>query len=255
MFIYKITNTINNKIYIGQTVQHVSSRYSRHKYNAKSGESGALYSAMRKYGIDNFLVEEIDGANSISELNYKEKHYIEYLNSKSPNGYNIKEGGKNARQPESVKEKLRNRKVSRKILDLLDEVRPLALEKQKRPVTFENSKTGEIIEFDSVRATQKMGSSKYINDLLTGKRPYGLYKGYWVYYTSDKNYLEKRKNCKKIELYIKIQVKNTITREIKYFDSKKEAYKTLGISKHFFDKHFESGIPYNNMLIERFINE
>ena len=94
MIIYKITNQINNKIYIGQTVQELKERWSSHKYNFKSNQNIFLYRAMRKYGIENFTIEEIGGANSQSELNYKEWLFIHNFNSLAPNGYNLRDGGR-----------------------------------------------------------------------------------------------------------------------------------------------------------------
>jgi len=49
--------------------------------------------AVKKYGEENFTVEEIGGANSMSELNYQEWLLIHKYNSLAPNGYNLREGG------------------------------------------------------------------------------------------------------------------------------------------------------------------
>lgn len=91
MFIYKITNKINNKIYIGQTIGSLKKRWWTH-CNEKN-KCIILKNAIKKYGKDNFTIEEIDGANSQSELNYKEWLFIHKSNSLWPNGYNIKKGG------------------------------------------------------------------------------------------------------------------------------------------------------------------
>jgi group I intron endonuclease len=90
MFIYKITNKINDKTYIGQTIKDIKKRWSVH---CSSNSCTALKSAIQKYGPENFTIEEIDGANSLSELNYKEWLLIHKFNSLAPNGYNIREGG------------------------------------------------------------------------------------------------------------------------------------------------------------------
>lgn len=97
MIIYKATNQINNKIYIGKTTQDLKKRKYAHKYNATRGEhcrgyKSAFYNAIRKYGFDKFKWEVIDCAESIDELNRKEKFYIKSLNS-IKKGYNISEGG------------------------------------------------------------------------------------------------------------------------------------------------------------------
>ena len=60
-YIYKITNLINGKIYIGQTRFNVQRRFHQHLYEAKKGELNfPLYSAIRKYGEENFKIECIE---------------------------------------------------------------------------------------------------------------------------------------------------------------------------------------------------
>lgn len=68
--IYKITDIINNKVYIGQTKRDIMRRYSDHISHAFTSKrpndlSCSLYIAMRKYGIQNFvpeLIETIEGS-------------------------------------------------------------------------------------------------------------------------------------------------------------------------------------------------
>lgn len=92
--IYKITNTINNKVYIGQTTRSFNIRYHN---NIKKYTNIYLKRSIDKYGIDNFLIEEeFDIAYSKEELNEKEKKYIKLYNSNDNNfGYNLKSGGDN----------------------------------------------------------------------------------------------------------------------------------------------------------------
>lgn len=95
MIIYKITNNKNTKIYIGLTSVSLQERWTNHKSNARNSKvyKSALYSAMRKYGITSFSIEQIDTATSLEELNAKEISYIKELNTLSPNGYNLDNGG------------------------------------------------------------------------------------------------------------------------------------------------------------------
>lgn len=93
MIVYKIVNKITNKLYVGQTRQDIKIRWKQHIYDAKIGTSHPLYRAIEKYGIESFDISEIDRANSQSELNYKEWFWVFTLNSMSPNGYNLMEGG------------------------------------------------------------------------------------------------------------------------------------------------------------------
>ena len=94
MIIYKITNKINGKIYIGQTIRAIKKRFKQHIRESSSGRGNALLNkTIRKYGKENFTIEEIGGANSQSELNYLEWLYVHNFNSLVPNGLNMKEGG------------------------------------------------------------------------------------------------------------------------------------------------------------------
>ncbi len=107
MYIYKITNTINNKIYIGQTVKSILHRQKRHIYAFSSkSKRTALNSAIVKYGKNNFIVEEVDTAQNIDELNIKEKYYIKFYKSLSPNGYNLTTGGNNKLLSDETKLKI-----------------------------------------------------------------------------------------------------------------------------------------------------
>lgn len=92
--IYIIRNTVNNKVYIGQTSQTMAERWQEHKYNAKAGKRGQpIYLAMRKYGIENFYIEELHANQDGESLGELEIKYIAQFNSIAPNGYNVLAGG------------------------------------------------------------------------------------------------------------------------------------------------------------------
>lgn len=92
-YIYKITNNVNGKIYIGQTKHSIEYRWKQHCYRSTyEYKNGSIIDeAINKYGKENFTVEQLDTANTPDELNEKEKYYIEKLNS-IVEGYNITEG-------------------------------------------------------------------------------------------------------------------------------------------------------------------
>ncbi len=88
--IYGIENMINHKIYIGQTVHRVKKRFDEHK-RAKS----VIGNAIREFGIENFVFVVIEECETIEQLNAREKYWIEKLNCRCPNGYNVQSGGRN----------------------------------------------------------------------------------------------------------------------------------------------------------------
>lgn len=93
MIVYKITNKINGKIYIGITKGSLDKRWRSHVGSAfKNSGNNHFHNAIRKYGEDNFVVEQIDSAINYDELKEKEKFYIKKFNS-IDEGYNSTHGG------------------------------------------------------------------------------------------------------------------------------------------------------------------
>lgn len=91
--IYSITNKINNKKYIGQSI-NIEERIKRHFRDLKSGchHSKHLQNAFNKYGEENFVSEVLFECKSIQELDEKEIEFIKKYDS-FHNGYNLNEGG------------------------------------------------------------------------------------------------------------------------------------------------------------------
>lgn len=124
MWIYKITNIQNNKVYIGQSIRPVNQRFQRHINDALNNILDTHFArAIRKYGKENFIIEEIDTANTQEELNEKEQYWIKYYNSVI-DGYNetdaISKCGGNTYQSktdeemEVIKDKIRQTKIGNK---------------------------------------------------------------------------------------------------------------------------------------------
>lgn len=92
-YIYKITNKINGKMYIGKTIFTVEQRWKEHQKDSRRRdfEKRPLYSAIKKYGIENFSIEEVEEC-PIEILSEREKYWIEYYGS-FKNGYNATIGG------------------------------------------------------------------------------------------------------------------------------------------------------------------
>ena len=147
MWIYKITNVQNNKVYIGQTIRPIEQRFKRHINDALNNILDTHFArAIRKYGKENFIIEQIDTAQTQEELNQKEQYWIQYYNSVNE-GYNetdaISKSGGNTYQSKTeeemkvIKEKIRQTKIGSK--------NPMA-----RKIKRTNIITNEIDIFDTV---------------------------------------------------------------------------------------------------------
>ena len=90
-YIYKITNTINGKMYIGKTELTIEKRFQQHCKDSQRDKMSnrPLYKAMRKYGVEFFSIEEIEETDNPEE---REIYWIEFYGT-FKNGYNATMGG------------------------------------------------------------------------------------------------------------------------------------------------------------------
>lgn len=91
MKVYKITNLINNKVYIGATVRSLSKRKYKHVNDSKT-RNAPINLAIRDYGVDLFRWEILKVCDSKEEMYEWEKYYIKYFSSMET-GYNRTTGG------------------------------------------------------------------------------------------------------------------------------------------------------------------
>lgn len=92
--IYKLTNNVNNKIYIGGTIDTLDARFHRHVISALKGSNYPLHKAIREYGEDVFERRIIEECNSLEHMNERENYWIAKLSATNPDiGYNAKVGG------------------------------------------------------------------------------------------------------------------------------------------------------------------
>lgn len=101
-YIYKITNNINHKFYIGKREKSV--------FDENYWGSGKhIKNSILKYGINNFSREIVEWCKNREELNNREKYWIEVLNSRDPNiGYNIAAGGDGVGIPHTEEWKIKH---------------------------------------------------------------------------------------------------------------------------------------------------
>ena len=87
-YIYVIKNDINEKVYIGQSLNAEQ----RFKSHCKGDYDNSLIDkAIQKYGKQHFYFEILE--TQVENYNEREQYWIKYYNSLKPNGYNIQEGG------------------------------------------------------------------------------------------------------------------------------------------------------------------
>lgn len=167
MIIYKITNLINQKIYIGQTIRTLEERFGEHR---RSTHEFHLHNAIRKYGPQNFTAEIIDTATSRDELNEKEIYWINYYKS-DITGYNMKPGGSyNPMHVESIKEahdsKMRSPEVRAKISETMKQHfadNPVSAETRKKLADYRRQRCF-IKKGDFIKQVLKTELDTYLAD-------------------------------------------------------------------------------------------
>lgn len=113
ILIYLITNKINNKKYIGQTIKTLDERVKDYyrEYCYRTDCERPIIRAMRKYGFDNFTFEIVESnIQSQEELDEKEIYYIDLYQTQVSHGigYNLKFGGFGGKHAEETKFKIGN---------------------------------------------------------------------------------------------------------------------------------------------------
>lgn len=106
MIVYKITNLLTGKFYIGKTAQALEKRWIQHC----TPRSGCRYlsKSIRKYGKENFEIKVLTYCNNIEEMNHREQYYIRLFNTLAPDGYNLMTGGGNSLPSKEVLKKRSN---------------------------------------------------------------------------------------------------------------------------------------------------
>ena len=187
-YIYKITNTENNHMYIGKTDRTIQERWKEHLKDANrpNFKSRPLYCAINKYGKDKFVIEEIEECPS-DIADEREVYWIEYYGS-FRNGYNATKGGDGKpyldyeliyRTYLECKSRTKTAEILHldrsnvgKIIAGLKDNPYSNCEALFKPVARLDKNTGEILEvFSSVtEADQKYHCNRHIGSVCQGKR-------------------------------------------------------------------------------------
>ena len=83
-YIYKITNLINDKLYIGKTSRDIETRWKEHLRHSETLPDIPLYRAINKYGKENFIIEEIEKCDD-KIVNEREIFWINFYNTYKEN--------------------------------------------------------------------------------------------------------------------------------------------------------------------------
>jgi len=159
MFIYKLTNTLNNKIYIGLTTEKISERCRKRIAEAKYRDSRNSYilNAIRKHGSEVFKVEQIDTAITLEELQQKEIFYIQQYNSTNRKiGYNLTKGGEGnlgLKMSDETKEKIRQKQLGNKWSD----ERKIKHSEILKSKNIDYSKAVENCKLHNLKTSKKVG--------------------------------------------------------------------------------------------------
>jgi len=169
--IYKITNLTTGKVYVGQAVSHIlnhkryrpygrEGRFRCHiseAFSTKKNQCHYLNNAIRKYGVDDFVLELIEYCD-ISESNDKEIYYIKKFTSLYPYGFNLKNGGGNVfTHSEESKKRVSNGLVnyySDKKSERFKDVKSIDddIEKYIKPLNRDNVQYGWYVYIDKKKA-------------------------------------------------------------------------------------------------------
>jgi len=188
--IYKITNKLNGKQYIGQTVNSIEKRFNEH---CKEKRNRHISNAINSYGISNFEIIELYVAFDKEELNNKEIFFVNYFNTLYPNGYNHRAGGnQNGICSEELKTKISKSKTGKPNLKRRGELRT---EKQRldisrslggQNIVAKNLDTGQVKTYKTINETKLDGHNPSNVVQICKKTGRRYHSKRWVfYYESD----------------------------------------------------------------------
>lgn len=228
-YIYKISNSNNDKLYIGQTkCKDPRNRWYKHRYTARhlerDREVSVLHRAMAKYGLNTFKFEIIEEITN-ELLDEREQYWIKFYNSVIPNGYNITQGGagtKGYSRPQTENEKEKRRQSNKEFY----KTHPEAVEERRQYTT-------ELWKNEEYRKRVTESNIKFYSehpDMFKGENnPF-----YGKHHTDETKAKIKESS---LHRYKPIEKLDKDTEEVlQIYDGVKEAEKDLGVSHGWISK-------------------
>jgi group I intron endonuclease len=240
MIVYKITNKINGKVYIGQSTRELQQRWSSHCCDAKTRRANnKLHNAIKKYGPEAFEIEVLEKAETQEALDILEQKYIELYQSMGSKGYNLKSGGQSHnRYSKEARERMRNAKLGRQIPE---EVRAKMSEGHKN---YWHNNTAAVSKRrqqsidawkdpkyrDKIAVARKKFWSNDANRKVSSERAKAQVTGEHKRKISDavKEALQKRETRQKLDAFYKTRQKKVIDSNGKVYAGIKEAATQVG---------------------------
>jgi group I intron endonuclease len=162
MFVYVITNEVNEKRYVGQTVSTIPVRWELHLGKARGHSRFYLYRAMRKYGVNRFSIAMVETVTTIEALKEAQKRWIRDLGSDDPErGYNVATGDESS--PEGPKRQSMARVIPQHQKNAVGRSH-----KDKPKSTAQRIKTASHWDFD--RREKQAGIARRVNAIENAKR-------------------------------------------------------------------------------------
>lgn len=228
--IYKITCSANGKVYIGQTTETIEQRLERHFKMAYAEEKPKIkfQRAIKKYGKENFIIEEIDRASSKEELDEKEKSWIAKYNS-IKSGYNTASGGEGGNTYAGISEE-RMDEIKQKI-SLANSGRNNGNSDQIKAFSVKQNKEFFFNTLDECLQFLGIKNHSVVSDRAR-KKTTTLWRHEWKFAFEDEDYGEFT-DAKDYDASLRKGIKVTLTKDgvSQVFNSKHKAEEFLSLRK------------------------
>ena len=246
--IYCVTCLLNGKMYFGQTVHSVKRRMVGHIYSAQRGSDHKFHRAIRKYGEENFLVEEVLTVSAPTKkelkakLDFIEMRLIRKFDSKR-NGYNSTWGGEGAlgaERSEGTKQKISRLHKGKKLSEE---------HRRKLSISLRGNKNslGNVPSLETRNKLREIGLHRKHSEETKRKISLSRIGEKNPFYGKKMSSESKRKmlDSKGIPPIVQFSLKGEV---IKVFSNIEDIKKELFVSKKCVRKHIRNGTSYKGFI-------